>query len=293
MRKLLLYCMVVFASAYAVGAYADFFDPAAPFHTSLISKSFSEKNQTTDYQYDTIQSKANVESFYRDQLSKQGYSEQNLGQVKPNTEKVSLYFINPKKSKTVTVIFMPRRKGDEKLRYAVYITKEEIPQSRLTAFSHLTKPERVDFMPFYSGITMQIEHKMWPPNAQSIGYMSRDRADTIIDFYNFKMPDFGWQLVKKEVHDGSYEVIEAIKLIAPRSQFCGKCSGTSVMDTPPVRLHGATLEYANDKKRCVITVHTFEDMLQLWRGSQYQERFDLTPMENYGSTIIGVIYYDE
>ena len=59
---------------------------------------------------------------------------------------------------------------------------------------------------------------------------------------------------------------------------------------PLLKIHGATLTFTNSSKKCIITVHTFEDAIQL---AEQQTFYDLKFMKDYGTTIIGVVYFPE
>ena len=142
-------------------------------------------------------------------------------------------------------------------------------------------------MPLLSGLK-EIEYRIHNnPPVVSLGYLTHRDANDAISFYTSEMPRRGWILTDKEDHLGSYTVEEWVPMLAPGTTFKPECGLTIAFEIPRLKMHGSTLTFKAAGRKCVITVHTFDDAIELSKNHPY----DLTGMEENGNTIIGVIYF--
>lgn len=155
----------------------------------------------------------------------------------------------------------------------------------------LTEPTKVDFIPMLSNIK-QLEYIDWQsaqPPMISIGYISRESSSQVIAFYLNKMPSYGWHLTEQKPRQGTYQLAEWLPMLAPyTSTTYSRWKEVLPAEIPPLRIQGATLTFTKGSQKCVITVYTFEDIIQ---RARQQIVYDLTFMEDYGTTIIGIAYF--
>ncbi|MCQ9206198.1 MAG: hypothetical protein NG737_07810, partial [Omnitrophica bacterium] len=58
-------------------------------------------------------------------------------------------------------------------------------------------------------------------------------------------------------------------------------------EVPPLKIKGETLTFTKGNKKCILTVHTFVDIVKLSVGTVY----DLSVVRQNGNTVISVVYY--
>jgi len=268
----------------------------------------------SDYYYDSELSKQDILDFYRKQFKSQGYHEVNKD---TRGDKKTVFIFKDKDEKKVYVLIFSVRMKGMPLRYTLkvgqfkeysvedvlrkappelaaqmkemidsYKQRQRVEIQNVHLLQHLEQPRRTDFMPLFPGVR-QIEYNEWKaPPSISTGYLTPVDANEVISFYIERMPSYGWLLKSREDHTGRYTIDQWFPMIAPRSKFCPSC-GAIPVEVPPLQIHGATLTFSSGKKKCIVTVHTFDDAVEL----SYNHPYDLSAMEQYGSTIIGVVYY--
>ena len=270
-----------------------FISPVKPYSTELISKNEKkrEKGSSVVYNYSSQLDKEDILDFYREIFLSDGLEETSV------SESVFI-FKSPYKHAAIT--FVPSLKGKKVDYYlAIAAVNEKTIQEfeRNKAYSNrskfsppirVTQAKRINFMPVFPR-AKQLEYVNWEkarPPLISIGYLSHRGSAEVIGFYLSKMPSFGWTLAKREPHDGAYSTSEWIPMVAPASAFCTSCDILPA-EVPPLKIKGETLTFTKGNKKCILTVHTFVDIVKLSVGTVY----DLSVVRQNGNTVISVVYY--
>lgn len=292
-KQILFLFSLIFIYCFSTQAQV-FIRPVKPYSTELISKDEKkrEKDLSVLYNYTSQLDKEDILDFYREIFLSEGLEETSVSESVFTFK--SLY-------KYVAIIFVPSLKG-KKIDYYLAIiamNKKAIQEfesnkaysgrSKFSPTIRVTQPKKINFMPVFPR-AKQLEYVNWEkarPPLISIGYLSRRSSAEVIGFYLNKMPSFGWTLTKREPHDGTYSVSEWLPKIAPVSSFCTSCEGSLPAEVPLLKIKGETLTFAKGNKKCILTVHTFADIVKLSVGTVY----DLSVVRKNGNTVIGVVYY--
>jgi hypothetical protein len=270
----------------------------------------------TDYYYTSGLSKQSLLDFYRKKFSQQGYNEFNKDDR--GDDKSTFIFKDAKDNNRINVLMFFGKTDDDKTEYVLEIGRSKeysvddvlrkappevaekaralIEQYKIEQvtkvhnaylFGDMKKPQQVDFMPLFPGAMQfkQSEHKDGRTLVTSYGYLSQADADEVVDFYVRNMAQRGWVLKDRENNSGRYNVEQWISLVAPDTKFNPGCGIVSI-PVPLLKLHGSTLTFTSVNKKCLLTVYTFDDAVELSHSHPY----NLDAMERHGSTVIGVIY---
>lgn len=281
-----------------------------PYSTDLMS----EISRDTDLgvvslrKYSSSLSEDRILDFYRDFSSKKGLEEIYAEDKALQSESDDRFEFAGRHSRIV-IIFVPSLNDkveyyvsmyDRSNAYEINKNKSSNRQKgkkalnngkRIVFFKDITDPRKVDFMPLYHDV-MQLEHVDWKSVGKSmisIGYLTPKKAEDVIKFYIANMPSFGWTLVKRETHYSKYyKSSEWLPMVAPFT-YCAynPCEQFLPQKIPPLSVRGETLTFKNREEKCVVTVHTFDDIVRKSKRTVY----DLSMVEKYGSTAIGIAYF--
>jgi len=280
-------------SALCFTVNAQLLEPPIPFGAELIDKKENKKEQSLIYLYRSKASMEEVLEYYRGAFVQQGFKEQKLN----NTSNPDIFINN--KEKTIILLVFPPSLNEQETAYSLTIgkmaettiSKEQLASSLSNFSNNIRDPQKLDFMPVYPN-AKQFEYGTWEASLSvGVAYVSHDSAEAIEKFYLDEMPSYQWDLVDREPSQGAYNFSEWFSKIAPYSQFCSKCNSSLMQDEflgiPPLTIKGSKLTFAADGKKCVITIYTFQDIIEKAQGTMY----DLSFMKQYGNTIIGIVYF--
>jgi len=275
---------------------AEYLDLSKPFGTELVNKTEDKENKLVIYEYQSKLSKEQIIKFYHSVFKNEKFEEKNTKY--DISEKNTFFFVNELKQKNITLTFMLFSEEQGKItRYALIMgdefpladAKDKYPRASAETFisaifQNISDPRKLDFMPVYPN-SKQFEYLVWEnPPSISIAYLANDDADLVQNFMITNMPSFGWKLTDREPHIGRYAFSEWVAMVAPYSNFCTKCYEYNI---PLLKIKGITLTFQKESKKCIVTIHTFDDAVELSKSTTY----DLTAMEDYGSTVIGIVYF--
>ncbi len=282
MRVILLFLFCIFWNT----VYPQTFDYTNPYGATLVTekKKNLEKGISIVCIYKTDLTEEDVASYYRELFLQQGFVET------PTTGKGYRF---QGEFKGARLFFSPSFFGEGENTYILtlyelankYKVKAPPKDEQKIKVAIIREPHYVDFMPLYQGVK-ELEYIEWrSANPMlSIGYISHDDSNKVIEFYLKNMPEFGWELFERKPHTGTYELKQWASIIAPYSSFCTECIKERV---PPLEIRGETLTFRNGVQRCVITVYTFDNVLNYLNNTKY----DISFLEQYGTTIIGIAYF--
>lgn len=273
-------------------------------------------------------SKKNIIGFYQKHLGQQGFEEKvasmRLKRKPPKAvkrrEKNVFMFYRQADQTYIELIFLEQQEGETKYKLntvkfkntivdnssdcqgsnckykegssadTYYLSKDKSKESSIPI--RLAEPKNTDFIPMLSNVK-QLEYIDWSNNQPpmiSIGYLSRQDATVIINFYLEKMPSYGWELIDNQSHQGTYSVGEWIPMVAPYTSLQKNYKKVLPYSVPLLKLRGATLTFVNSSQKCILTIYTFDDIIS---QANQQAIYDLQFMEDNGTTIIGVAYFYE
>ena len=286
MRKsAILFILIFLLPAHALTQPFGFPQPAK---TKLVEKdkSVSDRKVTTTYRrYQSQLPPQRVITFYRRMFNKQGFKEEGTSrEIDPQKND----FTFKKENKKIFLTIIPF--SDESCGYTINIV--DTPSLKETGlppgfpnynFSH---PQKLKIMPVYPD-SKEFKNEKHPV-ALAFGYLTPSPAEEVSDFYLKNMPEYGWSMVSNESNQGSYKLSEWVKIVAPYTKFllASGCKELEVM-LPSLSIRGKTLKFENGMKGCELTVYTFEDIITNLKHME----FDLSPIEQYGNTVIGVAYF--
>lgn len=314
---LILGCM------FSTAIFAQITDIDIPNNTQLIDTKSNISNDKgvfdeSEFIYNSQLTKKNIINFYQRYFDQQGFREElvNTGdQYKKNV----FMFQKQAEQKYVKLIFLGAKEGVIKYELDVMEFKSAVRKNpggckggncglqmdtkvdeypfhqkdgSVIASLKFVEPKKVNFMPTLLD-AKQIEYIEWKdaqPPMISAGYLSRQDASTVIDFYLRKMSSYDWELTDNQAHQGAYSVGEWIAMVAPYTSIRENYTKVFPEKIPLLKIHGATLTFTNSSQKCIITVHTFDDAI--WLAAQ-QTFYDLEFMRNCGTTVIGVVYFPE
>ena len=291
--------LFIISSLVILDAQAQPFSLAKPRRTKLESQEQVDDEffSGSSYKYESELNKEQILNFYRDLLKQDGYEQVDPG--REDRDIIVASFFKPDSNKTKRIVFSPGiKKGT--LRFFLYTGTSKLnyggsgQRSACSAkgaismlYTSVKQPTRQpDFMPLFSPVK-QLEYMEWrDSNTVSAGYISPADSETAINFYLQEMPSYGWVLSERHNNAGKYTIDEWFPMVAPDSKFVpSSCSGL-IEDVPPLKMHGATLRFKRGNEDCVVTAHTFDNT-----GRVLRKRPDLSGIQKFGKTIIGVMYY--
>jgi hypothetical protein len=297
-----------FCGFFSWAAYGQSLDYLKPNNTNLVDQNIKKTEVGDMYllRYDSTLSKEEILDFYRDSFIRQNIKEVDYNKRKDLIEGA---FVFEGANRSVSVLFPPSSEGkttyfvllrDSSSLYDSKSVQEECKScaaamkknKTLKIFENISSPHKVDFMPLYPGVK-ELEYVDWgiaQPPMLSIGYLTKSDSAQTVEFYLENMPGFGWELTDRQTHNNMYGASEWVSIVAPYT-YCSRhpCENLLPEPIPPLKLRGETLTFVKEKEKCVITVHTFDDMVAKSKGTIY----DLSIIEENGNTAIGIAYFYE
>ncbi len=302
----IIICIYFFCTFFQLSIYGQPLDYPIPYNTSLIDKTINRTKTGDIYllEYNSTLSKENILDFYRDNLAKENIKEINYNKNKNLPEETFIFEGTLRR----IVIFFVASYNDQATDYYVLVHEnsylpnpeagqnvcksclEGLKNKTIKLFENISFPHKIDFMPLYPD-TKEVEYVNWPianPPMISIGYLTKSDSAQVIEFYLENMPKFGWELIDRQPRDGMYEASDWVKIVAPET-YCAHhpCANILPEPIPPLKLRGETLTFEREDQRCIVTIHTFDDIVAKSKGTIY----DLSVVEENGNTAIGVAYF--
>lgn len=308
---------------FAVSIFAQTVDVDIPNNTRLVDSKGNVSNdkgvfEESDFTYSSQLAKKDIIGFYQRYFNQQGFKEEIINTADRYKKNVFM-FQKQAEQKYVKLIFLGEQEGVVRYELDVMEFKSAVRKNpggckggncglqtdtkvdeypfhqkngNTIATLNFVEPKKVNFMPTLLD-AKQIEYIEWKdaqPPMISAGYISRQDAVAVIDFYLQKMSSYGWDLADNQPHQGAYSVEEWIAMVAPYTSIRENYTKVFPEKIPLLKIHGATLTFTNSSQKCIVTVHTFDDAIQL---AAQQTFYDIKFMEDYGTTVIGVVYFPE
>lgn len=271
---------------------------SVPWKTELVKEDINKAENSISgiLKYKSMLSKKKIINFYSNYFHRKGFSQITNDSLDSRSftrgpDRRSLHFVSSSKEYTNYIIGFYNLNENIKKNIKERIRKNKKLKNIINNLfpSVMEKTNKLDFMPMHEGLS-QLKYERYvnsTPPLIAIGYLSRSNSEEIINFYLNHMPSFGWELLDRDIHNGSYRISGWCPMVAPFSVFCTTLAKPLSRRLPPLQVQGETLTFIKPGEKCLITVHTFEDIVQ--KALQY--RYDLSLMEQYGTTVVGVSYF--
>lgn len=230
--------------------------------------------------------KEEILKFYRSEFS-------SLDMQEFNDTKNSEYYAFQSIPEKMAYIKFNEPQADGKTNFTVLVYERE--KCPILPGSLFTSPEKLDFAPVYSGSRQFLNARFskddiyFAPMTAAAAYLAKSNSAEVSSFYIDNMPSFGWVLAQSSDNDGIYDFSQWAVMIDPFTKAVPLLEAKGYKKKiPPLKVKGKTLTFKQGNKKCVITIYTFEDMIEKAEGTIW----DANTLRQYGDTVI-VVYYLE
>ena len=230
------------------------------------------------YQFKSELEVEEIIQFYRELMSSKGFDEIAFDQNQYGVYTFTRGII------TRLVLKLRSTKSGSEYDVDVYEAKDVL----FLSWVKFRLPQHVSFLPKLSALNEFAFDNNSVPGRAGISYLTKAKADKVIDFYLTQMPKLGWVAKDNLSWDGTHNLMEALSTGHPEyNRFVMKPSKR----TPGlnVNVEGATLSFERNGEKCVMIINQFKDNDDELR----KNRLNPAIFNRYGRTMICVEYYEK